>query len=82
MDGLNERRARAEGPYRLISHPGYLGTLLMWIGGGMATATWIVATAIVLCMERPYRSRLHAEEGMLAATFRDRIRATPSAPSG
>jgi len=66
-----EQHLVAEGPYRLIRHPGYLGTLLVWIGGGVATANWIVGTAIALCMGRAYRSRLHAEEEMLAATFRD-----------
>jgi protein-S-isoprenylcysteine O-methyltransferase len=59
------------GPYRLIRHPGYLGTLLVWIGGGMATANWIVAMAIALGLGRAYRSRLQAEEEMLAATFGD-----------
>lgn len=66
-----EQRLVAEGPYRLIRHPGYLGTLMVWIGGGLATANWIIATVIALCMGRAYRQRLQAEEAMLAATFRD-----------
>lgn len=66
-----EQRLVEEGPYRLIRHPGYLGTLLVWIGGGAATANWIIATAIALCMGQAYRQRLQAEEALLAATFRD-----------
>lgn len=66
-----EQHLVTAGPYRLIRHPGYLGTLLVWIGGGVATANWIVAAIITFCMGRAYHSRLVAEEEMLAVTFGD-----------
>src|SRR5262245_32569760 len=29
------------GPYRVIRHPGYLGSILIWTGAAIATANWI-----------------------------------------
>ncbi len=58
-----------EGPYRLIRHPGYLASLLFWIGAGLATANWLVAAGITLAFILAYRSRIRAEETMLLATF-------------
>jgi protein-S-isoprenylcysteine O-methyltransferase Ste14 len=58
-----------QGPYRLIRHPGYLGSLLFWIGAGLATRNWIVAGGIALAFGLAYRSRIQAEETMLLATF-------------
>jgi len=64
-----EQRLVAEGPYRLVRHPGYLGTLLLWLGAGIATSNWIAATAISLPMLGSYWYRIQAEEAMLAHTF-------------
>lgn len=58
-----------QGPYRLIRHPGYLGSLLFWIGAGLGTANWIVAGTITVLFMFAYRSRIQAEETMLNATF-------------
>jgi protein-S-isoprenylcysteine O-methyltransferase Ste14 len=58
-----------QGPYRVIRHPGYLGSLLFWIGAGLATANWIVAGGITITLVFAYRSRIQAEETMLLATF-------------
>lgn len=59
----------AEGPYRLVRNPGYLGDLLLWLGAGSATANWIALAAIVFPMLRAYRGRIQAEEAMLADAF-------------
>jgi protein-S-isoprenylcysteine O-methyltransferase Ste14 len=58
-----------QGPYHLIRHPGYLGSLSFWIGGGLATTNWIVAGAIIILLLSAYISRIQAEEAMLLATF-------------
>jgi protein-S-isoprenylcysteine O-methyltransferase Ste14 len=58
-----------EGPYRLLRHPGYSGSLLVWIGAGLAAANWIVFALITLVMLISYIYRMRAEEAMLAAQF-------------
>src|SRR5579859_2961959 len=58
-----------QGPYRVIRHPGYLGSLLFWMGGGLATGNWIVAGAIIVLLVSAYLPRIRAEEVMLRATF-------------
>jgi protein-S-isoprenylcysteine O-methyltransferase Ste14 len=64
-----EQHLIAKGPYRLVRHPGYLGTLLLWLGAGIATSNWIAVTAISLPMLGSYWYRIQAEEAMLAHTF-------------
>jgi protein-S-isoprenylcysteine O-methyltransferase Ste14 len=65
------QRIVAEGPYRLVRHPGYLGVLLLWLGAGLSTANWIAAATNMGFMVRAYRGRIQTEEAMLAATFGD-----------
>jgi protein-S-isoprenylcysteine O-methyltransferase Ste14 len=64
-----QQRLIAEGPYRLVRHPGYLGVLLLWLGAGLATSNWITLTTISFPMLGSYWYRMQAEEAMLAATF-------------
>ncbi len=58
-----------QGPYRWIRHPGYLGSLLLWIGAGLATGNWIAAVAITLITCAAYRYRIQTEEVMLRSSF-------------
>jgi protein-S-isoprenylcysteine O-methyltransferase Ste14 len=64
-----EQHLIAEGPYRLIRHPGYLGSLLLWLGAGLATSNWIAVTAISFPTLGSYWYRIQAEEAMLANAF-------------
>lgn len=56
-------------PYSVIRHPGYLGTLLMEIGAGLAVTNWIVllAVSVVGISSRAYR--IFVEEKMLEESF-------------
>ena len=47
----------ASGPYRLLRHPGYAGLLLAWVGAGLATANWAVASAVAATRSRLARAR-------------------------
>jgi len=58
-----------QGPYRLIRHPGYLGSLSFWLGAGLATGNWMVTIGITIVLGLAYRSRIQAEETMLFTTF-------------
>jgi protein-S-isoprenylcysteine O-methyltransferase Ste14 len=55
----------ANGPYAAVRHPGYLGDLLMWIGFGLCSGTWVVATSVPAAMALAYTRRIQAEESML-----------------
>ncbi len=57
-----------DGPYRLIRHPGYLGSILMWAGVAAATANWIVFLIILAMMLAVYHYRMENEEKMLVET--------------
>ena len=57
-----------EGPYSVIRHPGYLGVILMWIGGSLAVMNWIAVLAVLVSMSTAYHYRINAEETMLAMT--------------
>ncbi len=54
-----------EGPYRLLRHPGYLGSILMWVGAALATTNWIAAFVAVVVMFIAYHFRIVSEEIML-----------------
>jgi len=57
------------GPYRLIRHPGYLGTCLVWSAAGLAmqnTDVFICATVLFLLA---YFYRIRNEEHMMVREF-------------
>jgi protein-S-isoprenylcysteine O-methyltransferase len=57
------------GPYRLIRHPGYAGSLLVWIGYALGAGSWAAAILIGLVLGGAYWYRIAAEERMLGAEF-------------
>jgi protein-S-isoprenylcysteine O-methyltransferase Ste14 len=53
------------GPYRLIRHPGYLGSLLTWAGFALTSRRAPVVTLILGLLGAAYRQRIAAEEQLL-----------------
>jgi len=53
----------------MIRHPGYLGTMLMWIGAGLAVLNWIALAVIVVITVSAYIYRVQTEEAMLTQAF-------------
>jgi protein-S-isoprenylcysteine O-methyltransferase Ste14 len=64
-----DQRLIEQGPYRLLRHPGYSGSLLLWLGAGLATMNWVVTMIIAIVTGSAYVYRLRSEEAMLAQTF-------------
>jgi protein-S-isoprenylcysteine O-methyltransferase Ste14 len=62
------------GPYRVVRHPGYTGSQLMWLGAGLATANAVIAVLIVVTTFLAYRARIVAEEALLRVAFGDEYR--------
>jgi protein-S-isoprenylcysteine O-methyltransferase Ste14 len=58
-----------QAPYNVIRHPGYLATLLMEIGAGLAVTNWVVLLAVVVTGITSRTYRIGAEEKMLEARF-------------
>lgn len=65
----SDHRIVEEGPYHLVRHPGYSGSLLVWIGAGLASNNWIAFAVISLACVGVYLYRIRSEEAMLVEKF-------------
>jgi protein-S-isoprenylcysteine O-methyltransferase Ste14 len=59
----------SKGPYRVIRHPGYLGTILVWIGFALAVGNWIAILILAFLLFGVYGYRIRSEEAMLMERF-------------
>ncbi|MFG2903884.1 methyltransferase family protein [Kitasatospora sp. NPDC048286] len=57
------------GPYRLIRHPGYTGSLLVWGGYAVGTGSWVAALVVAALLPAAYGWRISAEERLLLDAF-------------
>lgn len=64
-----DHRVVQEGPYKVVRHPGYTGSLLVWVGAGLAASNWIVFLMVTLVSFIAYIYRIQSEEAMLVAEF-------------
>ena len=62
---VDKQRIVKEGPYRIVRHPGYLGSLLVWVGFSIAVGNWVVVVLVATLMIVAYSYRIRAEEAML-----------------
>jgi protein-S-isoprenylcysteine O-methyltransferase Ste14 len=72
---IEDQRVVEDGPYRLIRHPGYLGTILIWVGSGLAMVNWITTATVAFLMIIAHIYRIQSEEVMLVAAFGESYRA-------
>lgn len=63
------------GPYRWIRHPAYSGSLLGFIGVGLAMGNWAALLVIAAIPMMAYAYRVSVEERALAAALGDEYRA-------
>ena len=59
------QRVVDEGPYRLVRHPGYAGSLLTWTGFALTSRSLPVVAVVNGLLGRAYRRRMNAEEVLL-----------------
>jgi protein-S-isoprenylcysteine O-methyltransferase Ste14 len=64
-----------QAPYNVIRHPGYLGTLLMEMGAGLAVVNWVVLLAVSVTGITSRMYRIGAEERMLGTRFGEQYKA-------
>jgi|SRR5579859_5812666 len=60
-----DQRVVTRGPYRWVRHPGYLGSLLTWVGTAAASGNVIVVALVTAMLLFAYARRIAAEETML-----------------
>lgn len=58
-----------DGPYRVIRHPGYLGSVMVWTGFAVTSGSAAAAVGVAALMGNAYRRRIAAEEAMLTGRF-------------
>jgi protein-S-isoprenylcysteine O-methyltransferase Ste14 len=71
----NEHELVQKGLYRVIRHPGYLGTLLIWNACGLAMQNKIVFVISIILTSIAYYYRIDHEEKMLIGKFGEKYRA-------
>jgi protein-S-isoprenylcysteine O-methyltransferase Ste14 len=59
------QRVVESGPYRLVRHPGYSGSLLSWMGFALTSRSLPVVILVGALLGRNYRRRILAEERLL-----------------
>lgn len=69
LQTFEEHRLVDSGLYRFLRHPGYLGTLLIAVGAGMAMCNWIALAIVAITELISKLYRIWAEEKMLQAAF-------------
>lgn len=53
------------GPYRLVRHPGYAGSLLIWVGFALTSRSPLALALVSALLGDAYRRRIQAEEQLL-----------------
>jgi protein-S-isoprenylcysteine O-methyltransferase Ste14 len=57
------------GPYRIIRHPGYAGSLLVWVGFALGLGSWAGAILVGVVLGAAYFYRITTEERLLRTEF-------------
>ena len=65
VEGDDQQAVVDAGPYRLIRHPGYLGSLLTWVGFALTSRRVPVVALIAGVLGVAYGRRIAAEEQLL-----------------
>jgi protein-S-isoprenylcysteine O-methyltransferase len=69
---LDQQQIVDRGPYRFVRHPGYTGSILVWLGYALALGNWIATAITVALLTAVYLWRMNAEEALLQRSFGDR----------
>jgi protein-S-isoprenylcysteine O-methyltransferase len=66
---IGDQRIVTAGPYHLIRHPGYAGSLLVWTGFCLGGGNWIALVTVAALMLAAYGWRIQSEERLLVDIF-------------
>jgi protein-S-isoprenylcysteine O-methyltransferase len=65
----DEQHIVDRGPYRLVRHPGYTGSLMVWTGYALGLGNWIATVITMILLGAVYIWRIDAEEALLSRAF-------------
>jgi protein-S-isoprenylcysteine O-methyltransferase Ste14 len=66
---VSDHRIVREGPYRYLRHPSYTGMLMILLGLGLASRTWLGTIIILALFSLVIGYRISVEENALKAEF-------------
>jgi protein-S-isoprenylcysteine O-methyltransferase Ste14 len=66
---VEKQKMVKKGLYKIIRHPGYLGTILIWSAAGLAMENKIIFTVATILILLAYYYRINNEEKMLFQNF-------------
>jgi len=70
--GVQEGQAVVDrGPYRLVRHPAYTGSLLTIVGLGFVLQSWGAVLVLIAFLGVAFGYRIHVEEGVLTSKLGD-----------
>jgi protein-S-isoprenylcysteine O-methyltransferase Ste14 len=70
--GIQEGQAVVDwGPYRLVRHPAYTGSLLTTVGLGFVLQSWGAVLVLIAFFGVAFGYRIHVEEGVLISELGD-----------
>lgn len=64
-----DQKVVESGPYRVIRHPGYLGSIMVWTGFAVTSGSGAAALGVAALMGHAYGRRITSEEAMLTGRF-------------
>lgn len=67
----SDHRLIEQGPYRLLRHPSYTGSLMMFAGFALCIGNWAALIAMLVPVLAVFGWRIHVEEAALSETFGD-----------
>lgn len=65
----HDHRVIQTGPYRFVRHPSYSGLLLVFLGVGVALASWLSLLVLVVPISLALAARIATEERALRVAF-------------
>ena len=77
-----DQRLVTEGPYRWVRHPGYAGSIAVWVGAALAFHSWLAAAIVMVLMLVAYGWRIEAEDACSSSSSGPNTAPTPAAPQG
>jgi len=66
---VSDHRIVMEGPYRFLRHPSYTGMLMILLGLGLASRTWLGTIIILALFSLVIGYRINVEENALRSEF-------------